>query len=208
MTIDLSAISTAEKQNWLNSAVAPRPIALASTISKNGEVNLSPFSFFNVFSSNPPIVILAPNRRVRNGTRKHTIMNLEEVPEVAISIVDLSILEKVNQSSAEYARGVNEFHEVGLTEVPSQSIRPPFVKESRISMECRVIELKSLGDNAGAGTLVIAEVNLMHVDDGLLDQNGVIDPERFQQVARLGQDWYTHTDPSVLFKLPKPSIQF
>jgi len=204
MLIEMSHLSAADKQSWLLSAVAPRPIALASTINKNGQVNLSPFSFFNVFSSEPPIVIFSPALRIRDGSRKHTLINVEEIPEVAISIVDIAILEKVNTSSAEFPFGINEFREAGFTEEESITIRPPYVKEAKVSLECSVIEVRSLGKKGGAGNLIICEVQTIHVDTSILDSNGKIDPVRFVQVARLGDDWYTKTDKVVLFKLPKP----
>ena len=204
MTLEMSGLSAAEKQNWLLSAVAPRPIALASTVNRDGKVNLSPFSFFNVFSSEPPILIFSPARRVRDASRKHTLMNIEEVPEVAISIVDISILGRVNIASAEYPDGVNEFEYAGFTEMPSTRIRPPFVKEGKISMECRVIEIKPMGRKGGAGNLIICEVLVMHADESILDPDGKMDPAKFKQVARLGGDWYCRMDGSILFKMPKP----
>src|ERR1700676_546314 len=155
MILNMPDLTTIEKQSWLLSSVAPRPIALASTINKKGQVNLSPFSFFNVFSSEPPLVIFSPARRVRDGSRKHTLINIEQVPEVAISIVDFTILDKVYTTSSEYAEGVNEFEMAGFTQVTSTRIHPPFVKESKISMECKVIELKPMGTQGGAGNLII-----------------------------------------------------
>jgi flavin reductase (DIM6/NTAB) family NADH-FMN oxidoreductase RutF len=204
MILRMSELSAAEKQNWLVSAVAPRPIALASTVSRDGQVNLSPFSFFNVFSSEPPILIFSPARRIRDGSRKHTLMNIEEVAEVAISIVDASILDQVNLASAEFPDGVNEFEPAGFTESPSVAIRPPFVKESRVSMECKVKEIKPLGTSGGAGNLIICEVLIMHIDEHILDAGQKICPLKFNQVARLGGDWYCCTDEFILFKLPKP----
>ncbi len=204
MMICMSELSAAEKQNLLVSAVAPRPIALASTISRDGQVNLSPFSFFNVFSSEPPILIFSPARRIRDGSRKHTLINIEEVPEVAISIVDVAILEQVNISSAEFPDGVNEFEPAGFTESPSVAIRPPFVKESRVNMECKVKEIKPMGARGGAGNLIICEVLVMHIDETILDAGQKICPLKFSQVGRLGGDWYCRMDEFILFKLPKP----
>lgn len=198
---DLTAV---EKQSWLLSSVAPRPIALASTINREGQVNLSPFSFFNVFSSEPPILIFSPARRLRDASRKHTLMNIEEVGEVAISIVDASILKKVNIASAEYPDGVNEFECAGFTEMKSAKIKPPFVKESKISMECKVIELKPMGRQGGAGNLVICEVVVMHIHEDILDADGKICPVKFRQIGRLGGDWYAMITEHNLFKLPKP----
>jgi flavin reductase (DIM6/NTAB) family NADH-FMN oxidoreductase RutF len=204
MILHMSELSAAEKQNWLVSAVAPRPIALASTISRDGQVNLSPFSFFNVFSSEPPILIFSPARRIRDASRKHTLINIEEVAEVAISIVDASILDQVNISSAEFPDGVNEFEPAGFTESPSVAIRPPFVKESRVNMECKVKEIKPLGRQGGAGNLIICEVLVMHIDESILDGHQKICPLKFGQVGRLGGDWYCSMDEFILFKLPKP----
>jgi flavin reductase (DIM6/NTAB) family NADH-FMN oxidoreductase RutF len=205
MILHMPDLTAVEKQNWLLSAVAPRPIALASTINREGQVNLSPFSFFNVFSSEPPILIFSPARRIRDGSRKHTLMNIEEVGEVAISIVDASILGKVNIASAEYPDGVNEFQRAGFTEMKSLKIRPPFVKESKISMECKVIELKPMGRQGGAGNLVICEVLVMHIDERILDENMKICPIKLHPVARLGADWYAEITEHNLFSLPKPN---
>lgn len=204
MILNMAELNAAEKQHWLLSAIAPRPIALASTVNRDGLVNLSPFSFFNVFSSEPPILIFSPALRIRDGSAKHTLLNLMEVPEVAISIVDISILARVNIASAEYPRHENEFDYAGFTEIPSSRIRPPFVKESRISMECRMTEMKPMGKQGGAGSLIICEVLVMHVSESVLDDHRQIDPAKFGQVARLGGDWYCRMEESVLFKLPKP----
>ena len=204
MTLTMSELTAAEKQDLLLSAVAPRPIALASTMGRDGKINLSPFSFFNVFSSEPPILIFSPAFRIRDGSRKHTLMNIEEVPEVAISIVDASILIRVNIASAEYPDGVNEFEYAGFTEMPSTRIRPPFVKESKISMECKVIEIKPMGRKGGAGNLIICEVMVMHVDESILEEDQKICPIKFEQIARLGGDWYCRMDEAVLFTLGKP----
>jgi flavin reductase (DIM6/NTAB) family NADH-FMN oxidoreductase RutF len=202
----MSELTTIEKQNWLLSSVAPRPIALASTISRDGKVNLSPFSFFNVFSSEPPILIFSPARRIRDASRKHTLMNIEELGEVAISIVDTSILDRVNIASTEYPDGVNEFECAGFTEVKSTKIRPPFVKESKVSMECKVMEVKPMGRLGGAGNLIICEVLVMHVNEDILDGDHKICPVKFGQVGRLGGDWYANMDEFILFKLPKPQL--
>jgi flavin reductase (DIM6/NTAB) family NADH-FMN oxidoreductase RutF len=204
MTLNMAELNAAEKQLWLLSAVAPRPVALASTIDRDGKINLSPFSFFNVFSSEPPILIFSPARRIRDGSGKHTLMNIEEVPQVAISIVDVYILNQVNIASADYANGVNEFEYAGFTEMRSTLIRPPFVKESKISMECKVIEIKPMGKRGGAGNLIICEVLVMHVNESILDRDQKICPAKFSQVARLGGEWYCRMEESVLFKLPKP----
>jgi flavin reductase (DIM6/NTAB) family NADH-FMN oxidoreductase RutF len=205
MILNMPDLTAAEKQGWLLSAVAPRPIALASTISRDGKVNLSPFSFFNVFSSEPPILIFSPSRRIRDASRKHTLINIEEVGEVAISIVDASILDQVNMASAEYPDGINEFEMADFTQMKSTKIRPPFVAESKISMECKVIELKPMGRMGGAGNLIICEVLVIHVNENVLDENHKICPVKFGQVGRLGGDWYCNMDEFILFKLPKPN---
>lgn len=207
MTIQLNQLSPMDAQNYLQHAVAPRPIAFASTIDKEGNVNLSPFSFFNLFSSNPPIVIFSPARRVRDNTIKHTLENVMEVPEVVINIVDHSMVQQISLSSCEYPENVNEFIKAGFTEEKSTLVRPPMVKESKIKMECKVIEIKPLGTEGGAGNLVICEVLLMHIDDSILDENKKIDQTKLQHVARLGGDWYCKVDEKSLFKVAKPNMK-
>ncbi|RYY14044.1 MAG: flavin reductase family protein, partial [Chitinophagaceae bacterium] len=171
MTIDFKALTTPEIQNYLQHAIAPRPICFASTIDKAGNVNLSPFSFFNLFSSNPPIVIFSPARRVRNNTTKHTLENVSEVAEVVINIVDYDMVQQTSLASCEYERDINEFTKAGFTEEKATLVSPPMVKESKIKLECKVKEIKALGTEGGAGNLVICEVLVMHVDDGILDEN-------------------------------------
>lgn len=208
MFIDLSSLSPAQKQQWLQHAVAPRPIALASTIDKAGQVNLSPFSFFNLFSSNPPIVIFSPARRVRNNTLKHTLENIVEVPEVVINIVDYEIVQQTSLSSCEYPKEVNEFAKAGFTPEKATLIRPPMVKESKIKLECKVIEVKALGTEGGAGNLVICEVLRMHVDPSVLNEEGnMIDQRKLHHVARLGGDWYCKVGSDNLFQVEKPNVK-
>lgn len=204
MIIDPKNISAAEFQNYLQGAVAPRPIAFASTIDKNGYVNLSPFSYFNVFSSNPPILIFSPSRRVRDNTIKHTLENVMEVKEVVINIVDFKMVEQMSLSSTEYDKGVNEFYKAGFTEEPSLKISPPRVKEAPVAFECEVKEIISLGDKGGAGNLVICEVLLARVHDNVLDLSKKIDPFKLDAVARMGGDWYCRANGSALFEIPKP----
>ncbi|WP_443947384.1 flavin reductase family protein [Pedobacter sp. AW1-32] len=204
MYVDLDKLSVRDVQHYLQHAVAPRPICFASTVNAKGDVNLSPFSFFNVFSSNPPIVIFSPARSGRTNTLKHTLLNVMEVPEVSISIVDFNLIQQMNLSSCEYPEGVNEFVKSGLTMVSADLIKPPLVGESKIKMECAVTEIKALGDNGGAGMLVFAKVLRMHVDDAVLDSNNFIDPLKVRQVARLGGDWYVDVRPEYMYKLPKP----
>ncbi|HCF63964.1 MAG TPA: flavin reductase [Chitinophagaceae bacterium] len=205
MELILKDLKPQDAQNYLQHAIAPRPICFASTIDANGRVNLSPFSFFNLFSSNPPIVIFSPARRVRDNTTKHTLENVLEVPEVAINIVDYDMVQQVSLSSCEYSKEVNEFVKAGFTELKSKMIRPPLVKESKIKMECRVLEVKPLGTGGGAGNLVICEVLVMHIDDSILDENGKIDQQKIEHVARLGGDWYCKVDHQSLFKVAKPN---
>lgn len=195
-----------EAQMYLQHAIAPRPIALASTIDSEGQVNLSPFSFFNLFSSNPPIVIFSPARRVRDNTTKHTLQNVEHIPEVGINIVDYSMVQQVSLSSCEYPKDVNEFKKAGFTEQPSSIIKPPLVKESKVKMECKVLEIKPLGTGGGAGNLVICEVLTMHLDDSLLDEDGKPNQKKYDLVARLGGDWYCRANEASLFSVPKPNI--
>ena len=207
MTIDLANLKAFEKQYYLQHVIAPRPICFASTIGKDGRVNLSPFSFFNLFSSNPPIVVFSPARRVRDNTTKHTLENVKEVPEVVINIVTYDMVHQVSLASCEYPKNINEFRKAGFTEQKATIVRPPMVKESKVKLECRVNEIKPLGTEGGAGNLVICEVLLMHIDDALLDNNGKIDQRKIEHVARLGGDWYCKVDATSLFQVEKPNTQ-
>ncbi len=207
MIIDLNQLNTPARHQYLQYAIAPRPICFASTVDKAGLVNLSPFSFFNLFSSTPPIVIFSPSRRVRNNTIKHTLENVLEVPEVVISIVDYDMVQQVSLASCEYEKDVNEFVKAGFTAEPATLVKPPMVKESKIKMECRVQEVKPLGAEGGAGNLVICEVLRMHISDAILDSKGMIDQRKIQHVARLGGDWYCKIDETNLFEVEKPNTQ-
>lgn len=207
MIFELKELSTVEKQYYLQHCIAPRPICFASTIDKDGKVNLSPFSFFNLFSTNPPIVIFSPSRRVRNNTTKHTLQNVLEVPEVVINIVDYDMVQQVSLSSCEYPEEVNEFIKAGFTEQPATLVKPPMVKESKVKMECTVTEVKSLGTEGGAGNLVICEVIRMHIDDSLLDADKKMDQRKIHHVARLGGDWYCVVNEHNLFQVEKPNTQ-
>ena len=214
MTFDLNELKPAEKQYYLQHVIAPRPICFASTIDKDGHVNLSPFSFFNLFSSHPPIVIFSPSRRVRNNTTKHTLQNVLEVPEVAISIVTYDMVHQTSLASCEFPKGVNEFIKAGFTEQPATLIKPPMVKESKVKLECKVIEVKPLGTEGGAGNLVICEILRMHIDDSLLHDSLVstqtpklIDQRKINHVARLGGDWYCVVNENNLFQVEKPNTQ-
>lgn len=197
-------LKTSEFHALLQGSVAPRPIAFASTIDKEGNVNLSPFSFFNLFSTNPPIVIFSPSRRVRDNTTKHTLENVLEVPETVIHVVNFDLVEQMSLASTEYEKGVNEFVKAGLTSVPSEKVKPPRVKEAPIAMECRVNEVKPLGDVGGSGNLVICEVLALHVSEEILDPAGAIDPNKLDAVARLGGAWYSRASGDSLFQIPKP----
>lgn len=205
LSIDPKAISVAEFHGHLLGAVAPRPIAFASTVDKQGNVNLSPFSFFNCFGSNPPTLIFAPARRVRDNTTKHTLENVLEVPEVVINIVSYSIVEQMSLASTEYDRGINEFSKSGLTPVPSETVGPPRVGEAPAAFECIVKQIVSLGEEGGSGTLIICEVQLMHVQESILDDNGKIDPHKLDAVARMGGDYYCRASGSALFEVTKPT---
>lgn len=204
MIIDPSNVSSADFQAYLQGAVAPRPIAFASTVDKNGNVNLSPFSYFNVFSSNPPILVFSPARRVRDNTTKHTLENVHEVKEVVINIVNFSIVEQMSLSSTEYDKGVNEFIKAGLTPEKSLKVSPPRVKESPAAFECIVKDIISLGDEGGAGNLIVCEVIMAHLSDSILDNNGQIDPFKLDAVSRMGGDWYCRANGTALFEIPKP----
>lgn len=207
MIIDLNELKPAERQYYLQHVVAPRPICFASTVDKEGKVNLSPFSFFNLFSSNPPIVVFSPSRKVRDNTVKHTLENVLEVPEVVISMVTYDMVQQVSLSSCEFPKGVNEFAKAGFTELPATLVKPPLVKESLVNMECKVVEVKPLGTEGGAGNLVICEVLRMHIDDSLLDENKKIDQRKINHVARLGGDWYCVVNEQNLFQVEKPNTQ-
>lgn len=207
MLFDFSTLSPGERQYYLQNAIAPRPICFASTIDKAGAINLSPFSFFNVFSANPPIVVFSPARRVRDNSTKHTLENVLEVPEVVINIVTLDMVQQQSLASCEFPKEVDEFEKAGFTPVKSTRIQPPRVKESKIQLECRVNEVKPLGTQGGAGNLVICEVLCMHIDDSLLDANQKMDPRQLPLVARLGGDWYTVVNEQSLFQVPKPNTE-
>lgn len=207
MIIDLEKLKPAEKQYYLQHVIAPRPICFASTIDKAGNVNLSPFSFFNLFSSNPPIVVFSPSRRVRDNSSKHTLENVLEVPEVVINIVTYDMVQQMSLASCEFPRGTNEFIKAGFTQEPASLVKPPMVKESKVKMECRVTEVKPLGTEGGAGNLVICEVLRMHIAEDLLDENKKLDQRKINHVARLGGDWYCVVNEANLFQVAKPNTQ-
>lgn len=207
MQFDLSQLNPVEKQYYLQHVIAPRPICFASTIDKAGRVNLSPFSFFNLFSSNPPIVVFSPARRVRDNTTKHTLENVLEIPEVVINIVTYDMVQQVSLASCEFPKETNEFIKAGFTEEAATLVKPPMVKESKVKMECKVLEVKPLGTEGGAGNLVICEVLRMHIDDQLLNEDKKLDQRKLNLVARLGGDWYCKIDETNLFRVEKPNTQ-
>ena len=189
---------------YLLGSVTPRPIALASTVDKNGNVNLSPFSFFNCFGYNPPLLIFSPARRGRDNTTKHTYENILEVPEVVIHIVTYDMVQQVSLASTEYPRGVNEFVKAGFTSTPSIMVQPPRVVESPVAMECKVTQVIPTGDQGGAGILILCEVVMMHISEAIMDANGRIDPHKLDAVARLGGDYYARIQGDSIFTVPKP----
>ncbi|MFT3793574.1 flavin reductase family protein [Flavobacterium sp.] len=203
ITIDPKEVPTAKLHAYLQSAVAPRPIAFASTISASGKPNLSPFSFFNVFSANPPILVFSPARRVRDNTTKHTLENVKQTREVVINVVNYDIVQQASLSSTEYAEGVDEFLKSGLTKLPSDLVKPYRVAESPVQFECKVNEVIALGENGGAGNLVICEVVKVHVSELVLDADGNIDQHKIDLVSRMGGNWYSRANAG-MFEVPKP----
>ncbi|HPW97897.1 MAG TPA: flavin reductase family protein [Flavobacterium sp.] len=203
LSFEPHTLSPAQLQGYLQSAVAPRPIAFASTIDEKGRPNLSPFSFFNVFSSNPPILVFSPARRVRNNTTKHTLENCIATKQVVINVVNYDIVQQASLSSTEYLDGVNEFLKSGLTMLPSDMIKPYRVAESPVQLECKVNEIIALGDQGGAGNLIICEVVKIHINEAILDDKGMIDQSKIDLVARLGGNWYSRSNQG-LFEVEKP----
>ncbi len=203
LSVTPDELSTAGLHAYLLGSVGPRPIAFASTVDKDGRPNLSPFSFFNVFSANPPIMIFSPARRVRNNTIKHTLENVLETPEVVINIVNYEIVQQMSLSSTEYAKGENEFKKAGLTMLKSDLVAPYRVAESPVQFECKVIKVEHLGDEGGAGNLIFSEVLKIHIDKKVLDEDGKIDQFKLDQVARMGGNWYSRANAG-MFEVPKP----
>jgi flavin reductase (DIM6/NTAB) family NADH-FMN oxidoreductase RutF len=207
LTLDPKEIPIPKLHAYLQGVIAPRPIAFASTIDKNGIVNLSPFSFFNLFSTHPPILIFSPSRRVRDNTTKHSLENVLEVPEVVINIVNYSMVEQASLASCEYPRGVNEFVKAGLTELPSIKVKPPRVAESPASFECKVNRVISLGQEGGAGNLVVCEILLAHIKEDIMDTSKNVDPQKLDSVARMGGDFYCRAQGENIFVVPKPNTK-
>ncbi len=203
-TISPSDVSQPELHSYLLAAVAPRPICFASTVDKDGNVNLSPFSFFNVFSSNPPVLIFSPARSGRDGSMKHTHQNVLEVPEVVINIVNYPMVEQMSLSSTAYDKGVNEFEKAGFTQVKSDVVSPPRVGEAPVALECTVTQVIPLADAPGAGNLVLARVERMHIQEEYLDADGQLDTQKLDLIGRMGGSWYTRSSGDSLFEIPKP----
>ncbi|MBO0331358.1 flavin reductase family protein [[Muricauda] lutisoli] len=202
-TLDPTTIPQPELYSILSTAVAPRPICFASTVDAEGNVNLSPYSFFNVFSSNPPVMVFSPTRSGRDNSLKHTHQNVVEVPEVVINVVNHKMAEQMSLSSTAYGKDVNEFVKAGFTEVPSVKVKPPRVGESPVSFECSVLEVVELGQIPGAGNLVIAQVDMIHINDEYLTDD-VLDTEKLDLVGRMGGNWYIRAIKESLFEIPKP----
>lgn len=203
ISIEPNEISTAKLQGYLQGSVGPRPIAFASTVDENGNPNLSPFSFFNLFSANPPILVFSPSRRVRDNTIKHTLINARATGEVVINVVNFDMVQQTSLSSTEYADGVNEFVKAGFTAIPSDLVKPFRVKESPVQFECKIQQIISLGTEGGAGNLIICEIIKMHIDEIILDENGGIDQHKIDLVSRLGGNWYSRSNEG-LFEVEKP----
>lgn len=204
LSLNPQNLSTAELQSYLQHAIAPRPICFVSTIDKEGNVNLSPFSFFNMVSTNPPVCVFSPARRVRDNTIKHSLQNVLEVPECVINIVNYDMVRQTSLASVEYPKGVNEFLKAGFTALDSELVKPPRVAESPVQLECIVKDVIHMGENPGAGNLVIAEIKRIHIQENILNENGRIDQAKIDLVARLGGDWYCRVTEDNLFQVEKP----
>lgn len=191
-------------QKYLQNAIAPRPICFASTISKDGQPNLAPFSFFNIFSSNPPIAVFSPAYSGRTGAPKDTLLNIREVPEVVINVVTYSIVQQTSLASSPFPKGINEFEKAGFTPIASELIKPFRVKESPVQMECKVLEIKELGKSGGAGNLVICEIIRIHIDESVLNEEKNIDTRKIDLVARMGDNFYCRANGDSLFEVEKP----
>lgn len=203
-SIDPMSLPVPERHQLLLGSVAPRPIAFASTVDAEGRPNLAPFSFFNVFSSNPPTLVFSPARGGRDGKLKHTLLNVREVPEVVVNVVSYAMVQQMSLASTAYDRGVNEFVKAGFTPIPSETINPPRVKESPAQLECRVTQVIELGQQGGAGNLIVAEVQRMHLAESIFGEDGRIDPQRIDLVARMGGDWYSRASGEAVFEVEKP----
>lgn len=207
LSIDPKSISTGKLHAYLLGSVAPRPIALASTIDADGNPNLSPFSFYNCFGSNPPTLVFSPARRVRDNTTKHTLQNVYDIKEVVINAVSYEMVQQVTLSSVEFPKGINEFTKSGLTPIASEKIKPFRVKESPVQFECIVKDIYETGKEGGAGNLVICEIVMLHVNENVLDENGRIDPHKIDLVARMGNDYYCRASGTSVFEVTKPTTK-
>ncbi len=204
LTIDPKEIKTGLFHSYMLASIAPRPIAFASTIDKEGNLNLSPYSFFNAFGSKPPILVFSPARRVRDNTIKHTLENIYETKEVVINVVNYSMVQQTSLASTEYPKGVSEFVKSGFTPIPSTLVKPFRVKESPVQMECKVLEVKEMGNLGGAANLIICEILLMHISEDILDHENKIDANKIDLVARMGGNLYCRASGSSLFEVTKP----
>ena len=203
-TINPRDIAVPKLHGYLLGSIGPRPIAFVSTIDEEGNHNLSPYSFFNVFSANPPIAIFSPARRGRDNTTKHTYENAKATMEVVINVVNYDIVQQMSLSSTEYAKGVNEFEKAGLTPIASEIVRPMRVMESPVQLECTVREVVELGTEGGAGNLIISEVKLIHINEDVLDENGRVDQTKIDLVGRMGGNWYVRAHGEAMFEVAKP----
>lgn len=204
LSINPKEIEVPKLHHYLLGAVGPRPIAFASTVDENGIRNLSPFSFFNVFSANPPIMVFSPARSGRTGATKNTFDNVKSTKEVVINIVNYDIVQQMSLSSSPYEAGIDEFTKSGLTPIDSETVKPARVKESPVQFECKVNEVIELGQNGGAGNLVICEVLRIHINENVLDDNGMIDQHKIDLVSRMGGNWYCRADKNSMFEIQKP----
>ena len=204
VSIDPKNLTVQKLHQYLLGAIGPRPIAFASTVDAEGKPNLAPFSFFNVFSANPPILIFSPARSGRTNTTKDTYNNVKVVPEVVINVVNYDIVHQMSLASSPYAPGVNEFEKAGFTALKSDNVKPFRVAESPVQFECKVNEVIELGTEGGAGNLIICEVLKIHIHDEVLDSNGMIDQQKIDLVARMGGDWYSRANTESMFEITKP----
>ena len=204
ISLNAKDIAVPQLHAYLLGAVGPRPIAFASTINLKGEPNLAPFSFFNVFSANPPVAVFSPSRSGRTGSTKHTYDNVREVPEVVLNIVNYKMVQQMSLASSPYAKGVDEFVKAGFEKVKSDLIAPFRVKQSPVTLECKVTEIKELGQGGGAGNLVICEVLRLHISEDIIDEKGNIDQKKIDLVARMGGNWYCRASGNALFEIEKP----
>ncbi|MBV7528459.1 flavin reductase family protein [Chitinophaga sp. sic0106] len=207
MQIDPKSIKTSELHAYLLGAISPRPICFASTVDKDGVPNLSPFSFFNVFGSNPVTLIFSPSRRVRDNTVKHTLENIQATGQVVINVVNYAMVQQTSLASCEYPAGINEFEKAGFTPLPSEKVKPFRVKESPVQFECQVREVIATGQEGGAGNLVICEPVFIHINESILDEQGKIDPHKIDLVARMGGDYYCRASGDAVFEVAKPNTK-